>query len=236
MPPTTACSRRGRRRGRPRSSTPCSRAPAAVMPRRTSRRSPISTRLARRPSRRTPALLDAFDAATAGREHLYDRARAAFERAKAGLAGTPLLREVERIAFERTGRETVAFDCDGKRPPTGRASRAITRTSPSAIARAPSASSSGCARSPARRSSISRSPRATRSRSATSPSAASLLERDEPRRSPALDALRHQGQEPRCRTSCASRPSRVTRPPRCPGSFAPRATTRSRPSRVSPSA
>lgn len=57
-------------------------------------------------------LVDAYEAATAGREHLYDRARASFERAKAGLAGTPLLREIERIAFERTGREDVAFECD----------------------------------------------------------------------------------------------------------------------------
>lgn len=63
-----------------------------------------------------PALVDAFDAATAGREHLYDRARASFDRAKAGVPGAPLLREVERMAFERTGRENVAFDCDEKAP------------------------------------------------------------------------------------------------------------------------
>jgi hypothetical protein len=62
------------------------------------------------------ALADAYDAATAGREHLYDRARASFERAKAGLGSAPLLREVERIAFERTGRENVAFECDEKAP------------------------------------------------------------------------------------------------------------------------
>ena len=63
-----------------------------------------------------PALAEAYDAATAGREHLYDHARASFERAKAGLAGTPLLRGIERMAFERTGRENVAFDCDEKAP------------------------------------------------------------------------------------------------------------------------
>lgn len=63
-----------------------------------------------------PALADAYDAATAGREHLYDRARTSYERAKAGLAGTPLLRDVERIAFERTGRENVDFDCDERAP------------------------------------------------------------------------------------------------------------------------
>lgn len=72
------------------------------------------TRAKAKPS--NPALVDAFDAATAGREHLYDRAKASFERAKASLAGTPLLREVERMAFERTGREHVAFECDAKAP------------------------------------------------------------------------------------------------------------------------
>ena len=70
------------------------------------------TRAKAKPS--NPALVDAYDAATSGRERLYDRAKASFERAKAGLDGTPLLREVERTAFERTGREEVAFDCDEK--------------------------------------------------------------------------------------------------------------------------
>jgi hypothetical protein len=64
----------------------------------------------------SPALLDAFDASTAGREHLYDRARDAFARAKGGFGAAPLLRGVERIAFERTGRENVAFECDDKAP------------------------------------------------------------------------------------------------------------------------
>ncbi len=64
----------------------------------------------------SPALVDAYDAATAGREHLYDRSKASYERARSGLDGTPLLREVERNAFERTGREEVAFDCDEKAP------------------------------------------------------------------------------------------------------------------------
>jgi hypothetical protein len=68
------------------------------------------TRAKAKPS--NAALVDAYDAATAGREHIYDRARASFERAKAGLSGTSLLREVERVAFERTGREDVAFECD----------------------------------------------------------------------------------------------------------------------------
>jgi len=60
-------------------------------------------------------VIDAFEAATAGRDHLYDRARAAYDRAKSGLGAAPLLREVERVAFERTGREAVAFDCDEAR-------------------------------------------------------------------------------------------------------------------------
>lgn len=59
-----------------------------------------------------PGLVAAFEAATAGREHLYDRSRTAFDRAKPLLGGAPLLREVERVAFERTGREADAFECD----------------------------------------------------------------------------------------------------------------------------
>lgn len=61
------------------------------------------------------ALLDAFEAQTAGRERLYDRARSAFERLKSSsLANTSLLSETERIVFERTGRDLVAFDCSDK--------------------------------------------------------------------------------------------------------------------------
>jgi len=63
-----------------------------------------------------PALLDAYDASTSGSERLYDRARAAYERAKSGLGVVTLVRGVERNAFERTGRENVAFDCDGRAP------------------------------------------------------------------------------------------------------------------------
>ncbi|MBX3197653.1 MAG: hypothetical protein KF894_05880 [Labilithrix sp.] len=61
-----------------------------------------------------PALLDAFEAQTAGRERLYDRAHLAFDRIKApasALANTSLLAETERVVFERTGRDLVAFDC-----------------------------------------------------------------------------------------------------------------------------
>jgi hypothetical protein len=63
-----------------------------------------------------PALLDAFEASVAGLEHLYDRSTAAFGRAKGPLAGTALLRHAERAAFERTGKELAAFDCDANAP------------------------------------------------------------------------------------------------------------------------
>lgn len=62
-----------------------------------------------------PALLDAFEAQTAGRERLYDRARVAFARIKSTaaspLANTSLLTETDRVVFERMGRDLVAFDC-----------------------------------------------------------------------------------------------------------------------------
>lgn len=60
----------------------------------------------------SPALLDAFEAQTAGREQLHDRARAAIERIKAPLAGTPMLAETERVAGDRTGQELVLFECN----------------------------------------------------------------------------------------------------------------------------
>jgi hypothetical protein len=57
----------------------------------------------------------AFEAITAGREHLYDRAASAAERAKKGaFAASRLMRATERTAFNRTGREHVAFECDDK--------------------------------------------------------------------------------------------------------------------------
>jgi hypothetical protein len=62
-----------------------------------------------------PALLDAFEAQTAGRERLYDRARIAFDRIKSSpLTNTLLLGDTDRIVFERTGRDLVAFDCGDK--------------------------------------------------------------------------------------------------------------------------
>jgi hypothetical protein len=65
-----------------------------------------------RPAAPASALLDVFEAQLAGRERLYDRARAAFLRAKKSeLEGTTLLAETERVIAERTGRERVAFEC-----------------------------------------------------------------------------------------------------------------------------
>jgi hypothetical protein len=56
-------------------------------------------------------LLDAFEAATAGRDRLFDRAQAALARARAALEGTALFANVERAAFERVGAEEVASAC-----------------------------------------------------------------------------------------------------------------------------
>jgi hypothetical protein len=56
-------------------------------------------------------VLDAFDAATSGREHLYDRSRAQFERAKAAIEGTSLLVDAGRFAFERVGTDYLAYAC-----------------------------------------------------------------------------------------------------------------------------
>ncbi len=56
-------------------------------------------------------LLDAFDASLSGREHIYDRAKAAFERAKAGLGDAAILRDTERVAFDRANDKTIALEC-----------------------------------------------------------------------------------------------------------------------------
>jgi hypothetical protein len=62
------------------------------------------------------ALLDAFDATVSGEAHLFDRAAAAFDRAKGPLAGTSLLVDVEDAAFQRVGAESIAFDCSTAAP------------------------------------------------------------------------------------------------------------------------
>ncbi|HEY1960259.1 MAG TPA: hypothetical protein VGH28_31835 [Polyangiaceae bacterium] len=59
----------------------------------------------------TSPLLDAFEAALAGREGLHERARTALERARTSLAGTRLFRDVERVAEDRSAEDRVAFEC-----------------------------------------------------------------------------------------------------------------------------
>ncbi len=56
-------------------------------------------------------LFDAFEAALAGREGLHERAREALARAQKGLAGTALLRDVERVATQRSSDDRVSFEC-----------------------------------------------------------------------------------------------------------------------------
>ncbi len=57
-------------------------------------------------------VLDLFEAAVAGHDHLFDRATAAFERAKKSLPpGTLLARDTLREVVQRAGAERVAFEC-----------------------------------------------------------------------------------------------------------------------------
>ena len=65
-------------------------------------------------------LLDVFDAALAGKEHLYDRARSSFDRAKTTLGDAPIVRDTERVAFDRAGDKSIELECTG----TGRDSLA----------------------------------------------------------------------------------------------------------------
>jgi hypothetical protein len=62
-----------------------------------------------------PAELDAFEALTTGRNHLFDRARLALDRARGPLAGTGLLADVENAATPRLGAELAAAACDPAR-------------------------------------------------------------------------------------------------------------------------
>jgi hypothetical protein len=61
-------------------------------------------------------MLDAFDSVVSGKDELAGRARAAFERAKAGLGGTALLVDAGRSAFQRVGAERVDFACEPAAP------------------------------------------------------------------------------------------------------------------------
>jgi hypothetical protein len=62
-----------------------------------------------------PALLDAFEAITAGNERLFDRAHAALDRARHTLARTALLADAEDAVVPRVGAELVASSCDPAR-------------------------------------------------------------------------------------------------------------------------
>jgi hypothetical protein len=64
-----------------------------------------------KPVAASAAVIDAFEAQTAGRERLDDRARAAFERIKGPLAGSALFVDTDRLVYERTGTDLVAFAC-----------------------------------------------------------------------------------------------------------------------------
>lgn len=59
------------------------------------------------------AWVDAYEAVVAGRAMMLDDAHGAAERARGPLGSTPLWHEVERAAFERTGKEAIAFECEG---------------------------------------------------------------------------------------------------------------------------
>jgi hypothetical protein len=56
-------------------------------------------------------LLDAFDAATSAKEHLFDRAHAAYEKARTSLEKTGLLTAVGKVSSERTGKDRAAYVC-----------------------------------------------------------------------------------------------------------------------------
>jgi len=68
----------------------------------------------------TLPLLDAFDAVTSARDHLYDRAHAAFERTHGALERTSLGVDVGKIAIERVGAERVEYACSPRLPQSRR--------------------------------------------------------------------------------------------------------------------
>jgi hypothetical protein len=55
--------------------------------------------------------LDAFELAATGRQHLWDRARAADTKLQASIGHSALLEETERVAFERAIADRVTYDC-----------------------------------------------------------------------------------------------------------------------------
>ena len=61
------------------------------------------------------AILDLFEASVAGRDRLFDRAKAALDRASKALpAGVPLARDASRAVLPRTGAERIAFECSAE--------------------------------------------------------------------------------------------------------------------------
>ncbi len=74
----------------------------------------LDTLRAKTGAARSP-VLDAFEALTSGREHLFDRARTALDRARPALAGTSLLADAELTAQPRLGAELVAALCEPAR-------------------------------------------------------------------------------------------------------------------------
>ncbi len=70
-------------------------------------------------ARATPdgqALIDAFEAATYGKERLYDRAAGAFGKARKGLDRTALLRDAEASVFPRSDADAVKYACSPTAP------------------------------------------------------------------------------------------------------------------------
>jgi len=57
------------------------------------------------------AMLDLFELSLSGREHLWDRARAADARIETSLKRSALYADAVRVAFERSAADLVAYDC-----------------------------------------------------------------------------------------------------------------------------
>jgi hypothetical protein len=61
-------------------------------------------------------ILDVFEAALAAHDHLFDRSRAALERAAVRLEGTSLLADAQRTSIPRSAEERVRFTCSPEPP------------------------------------------------------------------------------------------------------------------------
>ncbi|MGD0677717.1 MAG: hypothetical protein ABSC94_20050 [Polyangiaceae bacterium] len=69
-----------------------------------------------KPQSSSAPIVDAFEALTAGRERLFDRATAALERARPGLEGTVVFADASDAVAPRVGPERSAAACDLHRP------------------------------------------------------------------------------------------------------------------------